>query len=72
MGRIRYCRTTEGNVKDWKAIARASDLGVSDGELERIAGTLEGVDGAFRPLLVELSPDMEPATGFDAEEEESE
>ena len=59
-------------VKNWKEIARASDLGVPEGELERIAGTLEGVERAFAPLLAGLSPDLEPATGFHAEEEESE
>ncbi|MBZ5626676.1 MAG: hypothetical protein LAQ69_49545 [Acidobacteriia bacterium] len=50
-------------MKDWKAIARASGLDVSAEELDRIAGPLDALEEAFRPLVKDLTPDVEPATG---------
>jgi hypothetical protein len=51
-------------VKDWKAIARAHAIEVSDEELERIVGTLNALEEAFRPLTKDLPASLEPATGI--------
>jgi Asp-tRNA(Asn)/Glu-tRNA(Gln) amidotransferase C subunit len=56
-------------MKDWKAIAKASGLEVDDTQLNRIAETLEALETAFHPLLKDLTPDVEPATGLRLEED---
>jgi hypothetical protein len=55
-------------VKDWKAIAKGAGLDVPGPDLDRIIQALSGLDEAFRPLLTDLSPEIEPATVFHAEE----
>jgi hypothetical protein len=47
----------------------ASGIGATEPELERIATTLGKLEEAFRPLTRELSPDLDPASGFSAEDE---
>ena len=58
----------EGIVKNGKAIAQASGLEVSAEELERIAAPLDALESAFRPLVKDLAPELEPATAFHADE----
>lgn len=55
-------------MRDWKAIARGGGLEVSAEELDRIVGALDALEEAFRPLVKDLSVDMEPATGICGEE----
>jgi hypothetical protein len=55
-------------MKDWKVIAQASGLQVDPTQLNRIAETLEALEAAFRPLLKDLTPGVEPATGLRLEE----
>jgi hypothetical protein len=59
-------------VNDWKGIARASGLNGSADELESLTAPLQGLEQILRPLLRELRPDLDPATGFDAGEDEAE
>jgi hypothetical protein len=56
-------------MKDWKAITQASGLRADSAQLHRIAETLEALETAFRPLLKDLTPDLEPATGLRLEED---
>ena len=56
-------------MRDWKAIAKASGIEVDPTQLNRIAETLETLDAAFRPLLKDLTPGVEPATGLRLEED---
>ena len=56
-------------MKDWRAIAKASGLEVDPAQLDRIAGPLESLEAAFRPLVNGLTPDVEPATGLLLEED---
>jgi hypothetical protein len=56
-------------MRDWKAIAKASGIEVDPTRLNRIAETLETLDAAFRPLLKDLTPGVEPATGLRLEED---
>jgi len=51
-------------MKDWKAIAKARGLGVSDAELERIVAPLDSLEESFRPLVKDLTPDWEPVVGY--------
>jgi hypothetical protein len=55
--------------KDWKLIVQASGLGISADQRERIAGALQSLDQTFRPLVKDLPPELEPATGMRLEEE---
>ena len=56
-------------MKDWKAIAKASGLEVDPTQLDRIAGPLEALEAAFRPLVKDLDPGVEPATELRLEED---
>jgi hypothetical protein len=56
-------------MKDWRAIAKASGLEVDPTELDRIAEPLEALEAAFRPLVKDLTPGVEPATGWRLEED---
>jgi hypothetical protein len=63
---IRYLRNC---MKDWRAIAKAHGLDLSARELDRIAPALEALEAAFRPLVRELTPGIEPAVAFSVEED---
>jgi hypothetical protein len=56
-------------MKDWTAIAKAVAPDIPAKELVRIAPPLNALDEAFRPLVQSLTPDMEPAAVFHADEE---
>lgn len=56
-------------VKDWKAIARASGLDLAAAELDKVVKPLDALEEMFRPLVRDLTPDIEPATGFLLEED---
>jgi hypothetical protein len=51
-------------------IAKARGLEIPPAELTRIAASLEALEEAFRPLVQDLPPDLEPATGLGFEEAE--
>jgi hypothetical protein len=54
-------------MTDWKAIARARGIPVSD--IDRIAAALSGLEETLRPLVQDLPPELEPATEMRIEEE---
>jgi hypothetical protein len=56
-------------MKDWRAIAKANGLELSARELDRIAPPLDALEEAFRPLVRDLTPGLEPAVEFGVEEE---
>jgi hypothetical protein len=56
-------------MRDWKAIAKASGIEVDPTQLDRVAEALEALEAAFRPLVKDLAPDVEPATGLRLEED---
>jgi hypothetical protein len=47
-------------MKDWKRIAEANGLPLSARELDRIAPALAALEETFRPLIVQLKPNLEP------------
>ncbi len=47
-------------MKNWVAIAQGHGLGLSASELDRIAQPLATLEETFRPLMKQLTPDMEP------------
>jgi hypothetical protein len=47
-------------MKDWKRIAEAHGLPLSARELDRIVPPLAALEETFRPLLAEVTPDLEP------------
>jgi hypothetical protein len=47
-------------MKNWEAIAQAHGLNLSARDLERVAPPLAALEEIFRPLVKQLSPDMEP------------
>jgi hypothetical protein len=56
-------------MKDWVNIAKAQGLVLSAREIERIAAPLAVLEETFRPLVQDLTPDLEPASTFLMEEE---
>ncbi len=51
-------------MKDWLAIAKAQNLDIPEGDLEKITAPLDGLERAFRPLLKMLAPEAQPAAIF--------
>ena len=47
-------------MKNWVAIAQGHGLNLSASELDRIAQPLATLEETFRPLMKQLTPDMEP------------
>jgi hypothetical protein len=58
-------------MKDWSLIAKAAGLDLPAKDLSRVSQTLSGLDDAFRPLAASLTPDMEPAATFTADQEQA-
>jgi hypothetical protein len=56
-------------MTDWGAIAMARSIEIPAQDLDRIAPPLEALEQAFRPLVEDLPPDLEPAVEFRAEAE---
>jgi hypothetical protein len=56
-------------MKDWRALAKASGIGADPTQLDRIAEPLEALEAVFRPLVKDLAPGVEPATGLRLEED---
>lgn len=57
-------------MRDWKSIAKASGLALTEKDIDALAPPLEALEEVFRPLVRDLSPDMEPALEFRAEGDE--
>ncbi|HJT89352.1 MAG TPA: hypothetical protein VJ732_15900 [Bryobacteraceae bacterium] len=57
-------------MTDWKAIAVARGLPIPASEFEAISARLHAVELVFRPLLGNLTPDLDPAPVFHADPEE--
>ena len=58
-------------MKDWTAIAKASGLDIPAKDVARHSQPLDTLDEAFRPLAKSLTPDMEPAAIFHADQEQA-
>ena len=58
-------------MTDFRAIAHARGLDIPEAELDRIVPTLEALEKAFRPLVADLPPSLEPATGICPQEPEN-
>jgi hypothetical protein len=56
-------------MRDWRAIAKARGIEVDPTQLDRIAEPLEALEAAFRPLVKDLAPGDDPATGLRLEED---
>lgn len=48
-------------MRNWKLLASALGLGVPDAELDRVAGPLDALEAAFRPMAGKIPPETEPA-----------
>ena len=49
-----------GVMTNWAGIAQARGLTLSGGELDRLVGPLAALEETFRPLVKQLTPDLEP------------
>lgn len=56
-------------MKDWNAIVKAAGLDIPSKDAERNLQPLSGLGEVFRPLAKNLTPEMEPAATFRADEE---
>jgi hypothetical protein len=54
-------------LRDWRAIAQASGIALTEGELDGVVQPLERLDQTFRPLVKDLTPDIDPVLEMDAE-----
>jgi hypothetical protein len=57
-------------MKNWRALAEAYGLDLPASQLDRIAPPLDALEEAFRPLVRDLTPGIEPAVAFSADEDE--
>jgi hypothetical protein len=51
-------------VTDWKALAAARGLNLSEGELQKLAAVMNALEPASKALVANLTHDIEPATTF--------
>ncbi len=54
-------------MKDWNSIAKATLPNLPPQDLARLVEPLAALEEIFRPLVRDLSPDLEPATGLHLE-----
>lgn len=57
-------------MKNWTSIAKGLAPDIPAQELARITEPLNTLEEVFRPLVQDLTPDMEPAAVFRAGEEQ--
>jgi hypothetical protein len=58
-------------MKDWPSIAKAAGLDIPAKEASRHCQPLDSLEEVFRPLADALTPEMEPAFSFRADEEQA-
>jgi hypothetical protein len=51
-------------MTEWTAIAKARGLDLSPAELDRASSVLGQMEQVYRPLVQELTPQVEPSTEF--------
>jgi len=51
-------------VTDWKALAAARGLHLSEGELQKLAAVMNALEPASKALTANLTYDIQPATTF--------
>ena len=56
-------------MKNWVAIAQAHGLTLTPRELDRVVPPLNALEETFRPLLKQLTPDLEPDLALHLDEE---
>lgn len=56
-------------MTNWKLLAQALEIHISDDELSRVSSSLDGLESAFAPLGNRIPADVEPAVTFRAEPE---
>jgi hypothetical protein len=54
----------EKRMIDWKTLASARGLQLSDAELDKLASAMDALQPAYQSLVANLTPDVEPATSF--------
>ena len=57
-------------MKDWASAAKAAGLDIPAKDVSRIVQPLNSLEEVFRPLAQSLTPEMEPATLFRADQEQ--
>ena len=58
-------------MKDWTQMAKAAGYDIPAKDLARLAPALDALEGAFRPLVRNLTPEAEPSPVFRAGEDNS-
>jgi len=56
-------------MSDWVSIINARKLDIPAQDVERVTKPLDALEKSFRPLVQDLSADLEPSTTFQAEED---
>ena len=58
-------------MKNWQALSHALDLDIPEEQLARIAPSLDGLEAAFAPLRRGIAASVDPASIFNAANEEA-
>ncbi len=58
-------------MKNWQAISHAMGLDIPDEQLARVAPSLDGLEAAFAPLRSGIPASADPASIFNAGNEEA-
>ena len=58
-------------MKDWPSLAKAAGVDIPAQDISRYSQTLDNLEEVFRPLADTLTPEMEPASVFRADEEQA-
>ncbi len=59
-------------MTDWKTLAHARGLQLSDAELSKLAAVMDALEPAYQALAANLTYDIEPATTLGTEAIEGE
>jgi hypothetical protein len=58
-------------MKDWALTAKAAGLDIPAKDISRMVQPLKDLEEVFRPLAQSLTPEMEPAVSFHADQEQA-
>jgi hypothetical protein len=58
-------------MKDWTLLAQAAGLDIPAKDTGRVTQPLHALEEVFRPLVQDLTPEMEPAAVFHVDREVS-
>jgi len=56
-------------MPDWSAIAKGRGIDIPPAEVERLSKPLDALEQVFRPLILDLTAELDPVTAFEPSED---